>query len=109
MTCPVLAHRSDSTCWGLAGSGPALSLSPSRQWKEDGFWGPLLQRHGAVGPGSSILSPLPCCDLCGRGLGDSGQGRKLLSVAFLAMKEPEQLELNRILLIGISSNADGAN
>lgn len=43
--------------------------------------------------------------LCGLG----GVPAKLLSVAFPATKEPEQLELNRILLIGISSNADGAN
>lgn len=65
---------------------------------------------------------VPRCWLCrwlrggravGAGWAEAVQTRgglaKLLNVVFPATKEPEQLELNRILLIGISSNADGAN
>lgn len=41
---------------------------------------------------------------------DSGRFGKTAECCFSChTKEPEQLELNRILLIGISSNADGAN
>lgn len=47
---------------------------------------------------------------CAAGWAEAWGGwAKLLSVVFPATEEPEQLELNRILLIGISSNADGAN
>lgn len=120
--------RAGERCRGMQGRGswgtllrvstrdPALDVPKGpRSWHFRGT--PLV---ASLRAGRSRHVPL--CRLCrwlhgsgalGAGWAEAVQTRgglaKLLSVVFPAMKEPEQLELNRILLIGISSNADGAN